>query len=132
MIGSLGNAVFQVSTDRVFTFRNLVRSGTVRLEEHNVIGEKPIIEYIGPGLDQVSFSIRLDLFLGVDPEKELEKIREARELGQEIPLIIGGKYWGRWVITQANETHSRHDGAGRLLVAEVALTLREVAENGNA
>lgn len=132
MIGSLGNAVFQVSTDRVFTFRNLARSGTVRLEEHNVIGRKPVLEYIGPGLDQISFSVRLDRFLGVDPEKELERIREAKDAAQELPLIVGGKYLGRWIIAQADESHARHDGSGRLLVADVALTLREVSDNGSA
>lgn len=131
MIGTLGEAVFEVSIDRVFTFRDFSRSGSPRLEEHAVIGRKPTLEYVAPGLNEISFSIRLDRFLGVDPEKELEKIREAMEQGQIIPLIIGGKYLGRWVITKADEKHSRHDGAGKIVVAEVSIALKEVADNGN-
>lgn len=131
MIGTLGSATFQVSTSRVFTFRGFARSGAPRLEEHNVIGRKPTLEYVGPGLDQITFSIRLDRFLGVSPEDEMEKIREAMTTGQILPLIIGGKYQGRWTITGADETHSRHDGSGRILVAEVSITLREVADNGD-
>lgn len=128
MIGTLGNAVFEVSSERVFTFRDFARSGSPRIEEHNVIGRKPALEYVGPGLDQIAFTIRLDAFLGVSPLNELEKIREAKDLAQELPLTIGGRYLGRWVIVQMDESHKRHDSAGRLLVADVTLTLREVAE----
>lgn len=128
MIGSLGDAVFSSSAERVFTFRGMARAGAPKLEEHAVIGRKPVLEFVAPGLDQITFSIRLDRFLGVDPEKELLKLREAMTNGQILPLIIGGKYLGRWIIASLGETHARHDGRGKLIVAEADLTLKEVAE----
>lgn len=129
MIGTLGNAAFQVSDRRVFTFRGFGRTGAPRLEEHAVIGRKPKLEFVGPGLDQITFSIRLDRFLGVTPEDELESIREAMGEAQILPLIVGGRYLGRWIITEVSETHTRHDGAGKIVVAEAAITLREVADD---
>lgn len=130
MIGTLGDTVFTVSTDRVFTFRGLSRSGAPRIEEHAVIGRKPVLEFSGPGLEQVTFSIRLDAFLGVNPMEEIKQIRSARDLGKIQSLVIAGEYWGRWIIMSAEETHSRHDGSGRLIVADISITLKEVADNG--
>lgn len=128
MIGMLGDTVFEASTERVFTFRGMARTGSPRLQEHAIVGRKPALEFIGPGLDEVSFSIRLDTFLGVAPEEELKRLREARDEGQVLTLTIGGDYLGRWVIVSAEEAHTRHNGEGRLVVADVALTLREVAD----
>lgn len=128
MIGSLGDVIFTSSTERVLTFRAFERAGGPRVEEHAVIGRKPVLEVVGPGLSSIGFSIRMDAFLGVDPSRELGKLREALEAGEALPLSIGGEYLGRWLITEASETHTRHDGKGGVLVAEVSLSLLEVAE----
>lgn len=131
MIGSLGDAVFTVSDWRVFTFRGFNRSGAPRIEEHAVIGVKPKLEYTGPGLDTINFSVRLDRFLGVTPEDEIDKMHEAMTIGQVVPLIIGGRYLGRWVITALDESHLHYNGLGRLIVAEVMISLKEVADDGD-
>lgn len=127
MIGTLGRIVFQVSSGKVLTFRDFNRSGAARIEEHNVIGRKPTLEYVGPGLDQITFTVQLNRTLGINPKNELEAFKEARETGQILSLIIGGDYLGRWIIANTEELHRRHDGRGRILVAEISLTLREVA-----
>lgn len=130
MIGTLGNMAFQVSHQSMRTFNNFSRSGEARVEQHNVIGKKPILEFVAPGLDQITFSIRLDRFFGLVPEDELSDLRAARDEGQILPFIVGGRYLGRWVITSLSETHAKHDGAGKIIVAEASITLMEVAEDG--
>lgn len=127
MIGTLGNIVFESSTSRVFTLSNMSRSGAPRFEQHDVIGIKPVLEYVAPGLDTFTFNIRLDRFLGVTPEDEIKKIREARDIGQILPFTLGGKYEGEWVIESVTETNKSMDGRGKLIVSELTITIKEYA-----
>lgn len=126
MIGTLGSMVFQTSSEKVLTFRDLSRGGSPRYEEHEVINNKPVLEFVAPGLDTFSFNIRLDILHGVIPDKEIDKMRQAMEGGQILPFVVGGKYLGDWVITSMTENMRYFDNKGGLLVAEVSISLKEV------
>jgi len=126
MIGTLGRAVFEASEARVFTPTGFARRGSPRIEEHAVVGQKSQLEFIAPALEEVSFSIRLDAALGVAPLKELERLRASRDKGDILPLAIGGKYLGDWMIADLQETWRQVDNRGRLLLAEAAIKLKEV------
>lgn len=126
MIGTLGRAVFEASAGRVFTPTGFGRSGSPRIEEHAVVGQKSQLEFIAPGLEEVSFTVRLDAALGVAPLKEIDRLRASRDAGDILPLAIGGKYLGDWMIGSLQETWRQVDNRGRLLLAEVAITLKEV------
>lgn len=125
MIGTLGSALFTVSSDKVFTFDNYNLSGGGKYEEHAVIGRPAVLEFLAPELKTITFDIRLDRFLGITPEAEVAKIIEASDDGQVLPLIIGGDYKGDWVIANYAKGQVRYDGKGKIVVAVLSLTLKE-------
>lgn len=45
-IGTFGNVVFETSNDLVRTFKDMTRDTNVRLASHDIIGKKPVIEWI--------------------------------------------------------------------------------------
>ena len=75
-VGTLGNVVFEVSDTRVFTPSQVTRERKARIEEHQVQGALPCVEFIAPELGTFSISMTLSAALGVNP------MREAAQLGQ--------------------------------------------------
>lgn len=128
MIGALGEIVFETSAEKLLTFRDLSRTGEARVEAHEVIGRKPVIEYIGPALDKVSLMVRLDVSHGIVPLDEIKRLRAMLNAGEILPLTIGGEFFGDWIITQISEGNHRVDNRGNVLIAEVTISLTEVAE----
>lgn len=129
MIGSFGIIAFTASADRVRTFTGLNKEAEARFSEHTLVGKKPKLEFEGPGLETITFSIRLDRFLGLNPEDEIERIVTLRDEGEAQPLVIGGNYMGMYVITQASEARRHHDNIGRLVQADISLTLKEYTDD---
>lgn len=125
MIGTLGDIVFEASEDKILTFQELQRSNSARYHEHNVIGKKPVIEFLGPGLDQVTMPIRLDVAHGVYPNKIITALKDYKHRGDRLQLVIGGHLFGDFVVEQVSENRQRHDNKGNCLVATVNLTLKE-------
>lgn len=125
MIGTLGSIVFKVSADTVRTFTNLTRSGTARFQQHDVIGQKPILEFIGPDLDTIALPVRLDISYGIDPQSEINAMREAMDTGTRSAFIVGGKFLGDFVIESVSDTWETVSNRGNLIKASVSLSLKE-------
>ena len=53
-VGSFGPVVFSVSADVLYLLDGVSRSTKARVEEHQVVGAKPRLEFIAPELDEVS------------------------------------------------------------------------------
>lgn len=126
-IGSFGEIVFEVSPKKTLTFSEFQRSGSARWNEHEIIGLKPKSEFNGPGLEEISFTILLKAELGVNPSKQLTKLRNMRDTGKVSSFVIGGKPISNnyWSIQQLSESHKVVDNKGNILVAEVSITLKE-------
>ena len=58
-LGMIGTLPFVCSHEKVMTFSNLQTEQSVRYATHEVIGKKPVLEFIGESLSRVSFQIRL-------------------------------------------------------------------------
>ena len=67
VLGVFGTVPFICAFDKVFTFKDLARSRSVRWAKHDVIGQKPVLEWIGPELDRISLRLRFDTSLNVPP-----------------------------------------------------------------
>lgn len=119
--------VFEVSADKIRTFDGFTRESSDRWAAHEVIGQKPLSEFSGPGLDKVSFTMRLDAQYGINPRVEMENLLEMSRSGQVARLVIGGKPLGvdRWKITGLLQKWKVTDNQGNLLVAELDVTLEE-------
>jgi phage protein U len=127
MIGTLGNIVFETSSERLRTIDGMKRSGSARWATHDIMANKPVLEFLGPDVEQISFSMRLDVFLGINPTTELEVLREMRGTGEAAQLILNGRpiTEHKWVIENLSENWERIDNQGRLLVATVEISLKE-------
>ena len=97
-IGYMGDVSFEVSPEHLLTPTKLSQGTSSRWQEHDLILKKPVSEFLGPGLKQVSFDIVLTTAYGIEPADEISKLMEMCEKGEVFPLIIGEKpvsenYW---------------------------------------
>ena len=102
-LGSFGELPFKCSTKKVLTFSGLSRSNKVRWGKHDVIGKKPVLEFIGDDLSSGSLTIRFDISLGVPPAQGLSRLKRMMENHQYKTLIVGGENLGRYVIESIEE-----------------------------
>lgn len=127
-IGNLGSLItFEVSSNKVLTFDGLSQTVSGRWAQHDIIGNKPVSEYLGPGQRSLSFDIYLSSSHGVKPRKTLETIEKAAESGEPFTFVVGGKTIGKnkWVIASASETWDKVMNGGNLVSAKLKLTLSE-------
>ncbi len=124
-IGALGSLPFVCSYGKVLTFSDFSKDNSVRFAKHDVIGQKPKLEFIGQELSTISLKIRLDVSLGVAPKVILKHLNAMMTNGMHKSLVIGGEYIGRYVIESISEDRRIHNGSGVCQVAEVTLNLKE-------
>jgi phage protein U len=127
LIGAMGDVVFMASSLYTHTFDGFSRDSTARWAEHEIIGGKPVSEYLGPGTDRIRFKIHLSADLLSSPESAAKKIREMCCNGETFTVIIGGKPLSNelWCIESVGETKEYFDGQGNTLSATLDITLRE-------
>lgn len=115
---------------KVMTFDDFQRESSGRWATHEIIGQKSKLEFVGPGLEDLSFSILLNVSLGVNPEEELVKLRQIRDEGITCILMIGDEPItdNLVVIEKLSEAHKTFDGKGKLTVASVNISLKEYVE----
>lgn len=126
-IGSFGSLAFICSEKKVRTFSDLSRELAVRWAKHDLIGQKPVLEWVGEDLSSVSLKVRFDVSLGTVPKDGLDHLKRMMEDGLAKTLIIGGENLGRYVIESIAEERRFHAGDGACLVAEATLNLTEWA-----
>ena len=130
-IGTFGPLTFETSEKRIRTFDAFKRKTGAKFEEHAIIGLKPKLEFTAPGLDDISFQVVFSAYLGLNPTKEIDSLREIVQKGEYHPLIIGGKTLGKFVIESVSEAWNHVDNKGNLLDAAVDISLKEYIESAS-
>jgi phage protein U len=127
VIGAFGKIFFKSSDKRILTFNGLTREIAGRFETHEVIGKKPKTEFIGPGLDTISFTINLNASLGVRPRREMDKWEAMASKGSAEILVIGGKPVGtdKWVVKSVSQAWDTIFIKGELYSGKIDVTLEE-------
>ncbi|MCL6479550.1 MAG: phage tail protein [Peptococcaceae bacterium] len=127
VIGSFGDIVFEVSSEKIRTIDDFSRSASGRWAKHEIMGQKPKSEFLGPDLDVISFKMRFDVQFGVNPKAEMDKLLIMCRNGQAETLIVGGNALGvdKWVIKSVTQNWLRFDGSGRCIVGGADVTLEE-------
>ncbi len=125
--GAGEDIVFEASADKVRTWHDARRTGRGRWVKHEVYAEKPKKEFIGPDLDTITLSVRLDINHGLVPRDELRKMRALMKTGVVMQFSIGGQYFGDFSLESVDETWTRLDPKGVLTTAVVSLVLEEYA-----
>lgn len=126
-IGNFGNITFTVSQKKAYSFDNFKRTRSATWKEHNRYNNKPISEFNGPGLDNITLDILLDASLGVNPRKEIERWGKLVDSGHHDVLVIGGQQIGKheWKIESISEEWKYILNKGELLTATLTVTLSE-------
>lgn len=126
-IGYMGDVVFVVSDDYLLTPSNLQRSASSRWAQHDLILSKPVSQFTGPGLEEISFDLQLIESMGVDPLKQLQTLRRMRDTGAVFPLIIGGRpvTQNYWRIDSLSEGSNFYSASGKLIQTKVNVKLVE-------
>lgn len=127
MIGAFGKVVFSVSDSQIRTFSGMTRSNAGRWAEHEVLNRKPTLQYLGPGLDTMSFTMTFNISFGVDPRKEMDELVVMEREGKAHALTLGGKGFGRglWVITSLEQSFDLIDNNGKILEGSSTVSLKE-------
>jgi len=98
---------------------------TATFAEHARIAGKPLVEAVGGELDEIAWTIVLHECLH-DVEARLRALREATAAQQPLALVMGdGTYLGPWLIAEGALTTQKTTASGRVISAELQLTLRE-------
>jgi phage protein U len=126
-IGSLGDIVFEVSSSKVRTFRDYKRTTKARYASHEVIGAKPILEFIGPDGEEITFTMQFSISLGVEPSEETAKIREMCEKGKTMYFVLCNETIGEnmWIIESVGESVDTFDNNGRVILTQIDVTIKE-------
>lgn len=126
-IGSMGDIPFVVSYGKIRTFSDYGRSGSGRWAKHDLIGRKPVMEFLGPDVEKVSMKIQLRTDHGINPESELERLRKMRDTGAVFPFILGGAPVSDnyWLLEDIGENVSYWRAGGKILSVSVDITLTE-------
>lgn len=126
-VGSMGDIPFVVTYGKIRTFSDYGRSGSGRWAKHDLIGRKPVMEFLGPDVEKVSMKIQLRTDHGINPESELGRLRKMRDTGAVFPFILGGAPVSDnyWLLEDIGENVSYWRAGGKILSVSVNITLTE-------
>lgn len=131
LVGYLGDIVFAVAKNYVRTFDDYNRSGAGRWQTHELIGRKPVLEFLGADLEKISFKMQLRSDQGVDPEDEAQKLRKMRDAGTPCVLVLNGAPVGDnyWIVESLGEEVTYWNAYGKPLSITVDVSLKEYIES---
>lgn len=126
-IGTFGPIVFEVSSTKVRTFKGLKRATKARYSSHEVIGSKPVLEFVGPDIEELSFTMQFSAAWGLNPQDESKKIREICEKGEAYYFVLNNQTVGDnpWIIESVSESVDAIDNNGRIITTQMDVTLKE-------
>ena len=103
IVGCLGDISFSVFDSHVETIKNMVQNVSARYTTHQRAGGPALTELTGTDAQTITFDIELAAYLGVNPTKERERLKECVLNGTTLPFVLGNVVYGsyRWVIKSA-------------------------------
>ena len=130
-IGTLGPIVFNSSTDKVQTFEEYNHDKPSRIATHENLQNKPIVEFIGPGLDKIALKLTWSIEGNINPSKEIKKLEDKQEKGEVVLFFLNGKPVGKgkYLIENISRVQKRVDNKGNLLSITFTVDLIEYTEN---
>lgn len=126
-VATLGNVVFQVDENKIFTPNKI--NGTVGSDwaTHSVSHGKPTREWVGPKCQKYTFEVMLRAQDGVPPRKTLDELHAMAESNNTYWFVVGGQTVGSlpFLLSEVTEDWGGTIGAGKLIECTVKLTLEE-------
>lgn len=130
-IASWGDVTFKVNSDEVFSFGGMKRTYSGRWASHNIVGKRPISEFQGASLDELTIEITLDAEFGVKPRAAMSTFRTAAKNGSAAYFYVGGKKVSvnKYVIKNGTENWNEIWNQGELIRASAQITFQEYVES---
>jgi hypothetical protein len=129
LLGCFGMLIFECSRRRVQVVEQMHVSNKNRMAEHAIHLQTPILEFVGPGLTEVTFKMNFNQQWNADPFISLLLLRMYCRSGMVAPLLVGNRPitlgFNLWVVTQVGEEHKFWTRHGTLQGAAVDVNLKE-------
>lgn len=127
IVGFLGGTPFITSRPYIYTFDDYTRGSAGRWTKHEIVGQKPLLEFLGPDIEEIGFKMKLRADQGISPRVELEKLRQYRDQGKVVTLVLGGRVVGRtkWVIESISEAVNFWSKSGQIYSVDIDVKLKE-------
>lgn len=123
--GLFGVIPFYVSEADVCTFRDFKQSREIQFAEHQTLAGLARLQHTGRSLDPVTFNVLIvPLNQIYTVELRLRALDLISSQGRELPLVIGLKYHGLYVLKSYDITR-KNTHFGVTMSAEVGLSLLE-------
>ncbi len=121
MYAQLGNIKFET----LIGFESLTDTRATNFAEHPLIEGKPRLQRVGTNLQELSFSLSFHSMFCV-PEDEYDKLNNAREAAEVLPLVYGNGYVeGEFVIVSVGRKINQTDNNGNYVHITCDVTLKE-------
>ena len=127
-IGYFGGIIFSVSPKKIKTLRDLSRNGSADIQTHKRHLNVDWPEFVGRGLESISFNIRLSKYLGVsNPQRDLDRFISYEQSGKAHSLVLGTTRFGsyKWLVSKHKVNYEHYDESGNPVTFDVSLTLTE-------
>lgn len=126
-LGYLGDISFVVSSIKQLTFKDLKHTKSAKFQEHEIIGKKPLTEYLGQTLDEITLAIELYQSLTVNVETVIKQINDYIADGEALEFVVGNKPFGldKWTIESCSEAYNLIYRNGAITSVTLDLSLKE-------
>lgn len=126
MVGYFGDIIFETSDERILSFTNFKRSTSSNFTDHTLINQKPMTEFVSPGLDEITFTVVLDGRFGVSVKKEMDRWLEKARFGDAETLCVGVPLGvDKWTVRSVSQSWDVIYYNGVVTNAKVDITLKE-------
>lgn len=133
-IAAFANKVFEVNTNKLYTFDDIQYSSSLQTEKQDSDGSKPSTYIKGPDLDTLEFKLSFDVLNGINPRREWEDWQGIMSSGKPYKFILGGKPLGKylWLLTGVTPSDIKIDNSGNVLSLGLDIKLDEYVRAGSA
>jgi len=127
--GIYGAIAFGRARGRIHTFEEIERKYSGRFSSHLVHLRKPLLEWAGNDLVEITMNVHLNASWCGDPNPLLAQWHLFHENALAAPLVVGSKPMGPglslFVITEMSEKHKHWLPGGKLIAVELSITFKE-------
>ena len=126
-VGAFGKMIFEVSSLKVKTLKDVKRTTKARYATHDIVGQKSMLEFLGTAPDEITFDMQWNEDLGVDIEEEMGNLLDMQRSGDANYLFLGTHAYGtyKWVIESVTFNHEYADKYGNPYFMTASVTLKE-------
>ena len=121
MFAQLGDIEF----DLISSFNGHSESQSYNYAEHERIGNKPLLQFMGLNLGEQSIKMNFHSSFCI-PETEIKKLKNAAASGEPQKFIKGnGQYLGAFIITEITSETEQSNAFGDLISIQAEIRLKE-------